>query len=189
MPLTFKPLVPELWNDFTRLFGQRGACGGCWCMYWRQTQKSYDQNKGTKNRQAMKKIIQDGHVPGIIAYDGSEPVAWCSVAQRTHYSRLQRSRTLKPIDNQPVWSVVCFYVSKPYRHQGISVKMLQAAIAYVADQGGLIVEGYPYEPQEGKKWPDAFVWTGTAAAYRAAGFVEVARPSATRPIMRYEIDN
>ncbi len=32
------PLTGENWPDLEALFGPRGAVGGCWCMYWRQTQ-------------------------------------------------------------------------------------------------------------------------------------------------------
>jgi GNAT superfamily N-acetyltransferase len=92
---------------------------------------------------------------------------------------------LKRVDEEPVWSVVCFFVTKEHRRSGVSVKLLKAAIDFVRERGGRVVEGYPIEPK--KDQPDAFVWTGLAAAFRKAGFREVERRSETRPIMRYEI--
>ncbi|MEW5995283.1 MAG: GNAT family N-acetyltransferase, partial [Candidatus Zixiibacteriota bacterium] len=134
---------------------------------------------------AMKKIVNSGAVPGILAYDGNEPVGWCSVGPREGFPVLDRSRVLKRIDDAPVWSVVCLFIAKPYRKTGLSTKILKAAINYAKKNGGQIIEGYPFD-LTGKKspLPDAFVWTGLASAYRRAGFVEVERRSPTRPIMR-----
>lgn len=183
----FHPLSPERWPDFEALFGERGACGGCWCMWMRLPRSQFEQHKGEGNKQAMKAIIEGGNVPGLLAYLDGQPVGWCSVAPREAFSYLSRSRILKPVDEQPVWSVVCFFIHKQHRRQGWTVRLLGAAIDYVKQQGGKIVEGYPVEPKEGKL-PDVFVWTGLAAAFKKAGFVECLRRSETRPIMRYYIE-
>ncbi|MCP4589607.1 MAG: GNAT family N-acetyltransferase [bacterium] len=181
--LVFHPLTPERWGDLVRLFGPRGACGGCWCMWWRIKRADFEKRKGDKNRRAFKRIVDSGEVPGLLAYAGGEPVGWCAVRPRETYSVLQRSRILKPVDDAPVWSVVCFFVAKPYRRQGVTVRLLKAAVAHAKREGARIVEGYPVEPRKGSM-PDAFAWVGTAAAFLQAGFTEVARRSATRPIMR-----
>lgn len=183
----FYPLTPERWTDFEALFGERGACGGCWCMWWRLKHSEFEKQKGEANKRAMKQIVNSGEIPGILAYaDGGAPVGWCSVAPRQMFPRLERSRTLKRIDQQPVWSVVCFFVAKPFRRRGLSVALLRAAVDYVRQQGGAIVEGYPVAPKNGAT-PDAFAWTGLASAFRKAGFREVHRGSPTRPIFRYFI--
>jgi len=183
--LEFHPLTPERWRDFETLFGERGACGGCWCMWWRMTRSQYEEHKGGRNKRAMKKLVDGGHRPGIIAYQNGRPIGWCSVAPRESFSRLESSRGLKPVDQQPVWSVVCFFVAKEQRRNGLSVNLLKAAIDFVRDGGGRIVEGYPVDAK--KKQADAFVWSGLASAFVEAGFKEVERRSETRPIMRYEI--
>ncbi len=182
----FHPLTPERWHDFEMLFGPRGACGGCWCMWWRQTRAEFDRMKGEANRQAMKALVESGHVPGILAYSGGKPVGWCSVAPREEFSALARSRVLRPVDDRPVWSVVCFFVDKAYRRQGLTVALLRAAVGYAAAHGATIVEGYPAEPKK-PDTPALFVYMGTVSAFRKAGFVEVARGSPSRPIMRYRI--
>jgi GNAT superfamily N-acetyltransferase len=183
--LEFHPLTPERWRDFEALFGERGACGGCWCMWWRLARSQFNRQKGEKNKRAMKRLVDAGEVPGIIAYQNNQPIAWCAVAPRETFSVLERSRVLKQVDDQPVWSIVCFFVAKEHRRTGLSVKLLKAAIDFVRERGGRIVEGYPVEPK--KKQADAFVWTGLASAFRKAGFKEVERRSETRPIMRREI--
>ncbi len=181
--LRFGPLTIDRWDDFNELFGPRGACGGCWCMYWRQTHSEFELNKGDNNKRAMKALVKSGEVPGIIAYERDEPVAWCSIAPRARFSRLGRSHILKPVDDKPVWSVVCFFIAKRARKRGVSLAILNAAVTYAFEHGALIIEGYPVEPKRGKT-ADVFAYTGLASAFTRAGFDEVARRSETRPIMR-----
>ena len=185
--LTFRPATSERWADLETLFGARGACGGCWCMWWRESRREFVANKGDGNRRALRKIVLNGGAPGILAYDGGEAVGWCAIAPRDAYPRLGSSRILKPVDAAPVWSVTCFFVAKPYRRSGVTVGLLQAAIGHARKHGAQIVEGYPVDHGKGSL-PDPFVYTGLASAFRKAGFTEVARRSATRPIMRYAID-
>jgi GNAT superfamily N-acetyltransferase len=181
--LTFHPLTPARWDDFERLFGERGACGGCWCMWWRLKRSQFEKKKGAGNKRAMKAMVRNGEVPGILAYAGKEPIGWCAVAPREDYGTLERSRILKPVDDQPVWSVVCFFVERAHRGSGVSVELLKAAVAHAERHGAQIVEGYPVEPKQ-DRMPDAFAWFGLASAFERAGFEEVARRSPTRPIMR-----
>lgn len=187
-PITFKlefhPATAERWPDLERLFGRRGACAGCWCQYWRRAHAEYEAGKGAGNRRALKRIVGSGEVPGILAYADGEPIGWCAVAPRERFPRLARSRILKPVDERPVWSIVCLFIARPYRRRGVSVALLRAAAKHAAAQGAEVVEGYPVEPREDRT-PDAFAWTGIASAYERAGFREVARRSETRPIVRW----
>ncbi len=183
MKLDFHPVTPDRWSDLETLFGPRGATGGCWCMYWRLKRSEFEQMKGEGNRQAMKSIVDSGEIPGLLAYHDGQPVGWISVAPRPAFSALERSRILKPVDERPVWSVVCFFVKKSFRRKGVTVELLQAAVEYARRHGAQIVEGYPVEPRQGQS-PDPFVYTGLASAFLQAGFEEVLRRSETRPIMR-----
>jgi GNAT superfamily N-acetyltransferase len=152
-------------------------------MWWRVGRAEFERKKGAANRRAMRAVVSTGEVPGILAYLDGKAVGWCAVAPRASYPRLDGSRILAPVDERAVWSVTCFFVERGQRRRGLSVKLLRAAVAHVRRHGGKIVEGYPVEPRAGEM-PAAFVWTGLAAAFRAAGFREVARRSPTRPIMR-----
>jgi GNAT superfamily N-acetyltransferase len=183
--LEFHPLTPDRWRDLEELFGDRGACGGCWCMYWRLKRSQYNLEKGEKNKRAFKAIVEANETPGILAYAGGKAVAWCSVAPRETFPGIGRSRILKPVDDRAVWSVACLFVDKGYRRRGVSTRILKAAIDFVRERGGRILEGYPVDPK--KDQPDAFVWTGLASAFIKAGFKEVERRSESRPIMRREI--
>jgi GNAT superfamily N-acetyltransferase len=181
------PLTPDRWTDFELLFGPRGACAGCWCMYWKLPRKDFSAGQGGQNRIVQKKIVASGRIPGLLAYVDRIPVGWVAVEPRENYPVLNNSRILKPFDNIPVWSVPCFFVAKKYRNQGLTVALLKAAIDHVAKQGGNVVEGYPVEPREAGKMPPVFVYTGLASAFTQAGFTEAGRRSETRPIMRYFI--
>ncbi|MFQ6617436.1 MAG: GNAT family N-acetyltransferase [Fidelibacterota bacterium] len=186
--LKFHPLTSERWRDLEILFGEHGACGGCWCMWWRLKRSQFNRQKGKDNREAFKKIVDSGEIPGILAYVDDQPIAWCSIAPRERFPVLERSRILKRVDDKPVWSIVCFFVAKPFRRKGVTVKLLQAAIEYAKKQGALIIEGYPVEPKK-PVIPDIFAYTGLVSTFRTNGFEEVLRRSETRPIMRYIVSS
>ena len=181
--LAIHAVTSPRWPDLEKLFGPRGACAGCWCMWWKLPRSEFDLLRGDGTRLALKRLVDAGNVPGLLAYVRSEPVGWCALSPREAYPRLERSRVLKRVDNEPVWSVVCFFVARPFRRKGVTVRLLEAAVAHARQHGAAIVEGYPVEPR-GTKIPDVFAYTGTISAFRQAGFVEVVRRSATRPIMR-----
>jgi GNAT superfamily N-acetyltransferase len=185
-PFECHPLTPDRWADFEELFGERGACGGCWCMLWRLKRAEFERNKGAGNRLAMRELVEAGAMPGILAYLNGVPVGWCAVAPREHYPALERSRVLKKVDETPVWSVSCLFVRKDCRRKGVSVALLCGAIEFVRGRAGVIIEGYPVEPRK-DDMPAVFAWTGLASAFLQAGFRECARHSETRPIMRHEI--
>jgi GNAT superfamily N-acetyltransferase len=186
LEVEFHPVRADRWRDLETLFGPRGACGGCWCMWWRLPRSQFNTQKGDDNKQAFKDLIEAGEISGLLAYADGQPVAWCALAPRECYPALERSRILKKVDDKPVWSVVCFFVGKAFRGQGLTAALLRAAVLYAQQHGAQIVEGYPVDPKN-PRMPDVFAFTGLVSAFRQAGFVEVLRRSETRPIMRYVI--
>lgn len=184
--LNISPLTPDRWEMFEQLFGSRGACAGCWCMWWKLPRKDFNSGQGELNQKSMKSIVFSGQIAGLLASMDGIPAGWVAVEPREKYPVLARSRILRPLDDIPVWSITCFFVAKKFRGQGLTIALLKAAIAYVEKNGGKVVEGYPVEPRAGKMAP-AFVYTGLASAFKQAGFVEIERRSETRPIMRFMI--
>ncbi len=181
--LEFHPLTPDRWPDLERLFGERGACGCCWCIWWRLKRSAFERQKGARNKKAFRELVRKVDPPGLLAYVSGQPVGWCAVAPRESFPVLERSRTLRRVDDQAAWSVACFFVARPFRRRGLSVRLLRAAVDYAKARGARIVEGYPVEPRK-TSMPDAFAWTGLVATFRRAGFKEVLRRSPSRPIMR-----
>jgi GNAT superfamily N-acetyltransferase len=184
--ITYHPVTPDRWVDLETLFGDGGSCAGCWCMWWRIKRAEFERQSGQGNRAALKALIDAGQIPGLLAYAAGEPVGWVSVGPREDYPVLGRSHVLKPVDDQPAWSIVCFFVAKPYRRQGLMERLIRAAVDYARQNGATIVEGYPVTPRE-KKVEDAEAFTGLIATFEEAGFVEAARRSERRAIMRYNI--
>ncbi len=184
--LAFLPAAAERWKDIEKLFGERGACGGCWCMVWRLGPREWEEGKESENRRGLMRLVKRGAEPGVIAYAGGEPIGWCAAAPRLEYPALQRSRVLKPLDDEPVWSISCLFVLRPWRRRGVSAALLEAAAEHARKQGARIVEGYPVIPYS-KSAPGAFLWTGTPRAFERAGFVEVHRWSKSRPIFRKSV--
>jgi len=182
---TIHPLTPDRWDDFVSLFGDNGAYGGCWCMWWRITRSQFEKNKNEGNKTAMKNLVDSGEVPGILAYIGMKPVGWCSVAPRENYGSLNRSHFLKRIDDKPVWSMVCLFIDKKERGKGLSKALILGAIDYVRASGGTIVESYPYQAPDSSSPLVNFM--GTPHIFKQVGFVECARPSPSKLIMRFYI--
>src|SRR5512135_3263166 len=174
----FHPLIPDRWPDLVKLFEHHGNPGYCWCMTWRATSAEYKQLDSAGRKRALYSLVQS-HVPiGILAYHAGEPIGWCSIAPRETYARLEKSTTLKRIDDQPTWSVVCFFVRRDLRGRGLGLQLLHTAVEYAASQGARIVEGYPVEPGQ------SYQFMGSPAIFKAAGFREVARAENERSIVR-----
>jgi GNAT superfamily N-acetyltransferase len=155
-------------------------------MWWRLPRSEFSKNRGEGNRKSLKRMVDSGIVPGIIAYENNQPVGWCALGPRETYPALERSRILKRVDDKEVWSVVCFFTIKQFRHMGVTASLLKAAVDFAGQHGARIIEGYPTEPREGRL-PDPFVFTGIVSTFRRAGFAEVVRRSENRPIMRYAV--
>lgn len=171
--------------DFVKLFGARGACAGCWCMWWRLPRAQWREQRGDGNKRAIRAIAKAGPPPGLLAYLEGQPAGWCALAPREDYPGLARSRILKPVDRRLVWSITCFFVARSFRRCGLTVRLLRAAGRFARQNGAHVLEGYPTDKR--RLQPSVFVFTGLASAFRKAGFIEVARRSATRPILRLEL--
>lgn len=151
-------------------------------MWARLPSAEFRAGVGAKNKRALRRIVAGGEPPGILAYVDGEPAGWCGLGPRAVYRRLESSKILAPVDDRPAWSVTCFFVARPHRKQGLSVRLLREAVRHAASRGATVVEGYPTDTHT--RSSDAFVWTGLASVFERAGFREVARRSRTRPIMR-----
>ncbi|MHC1782149.1 MAG: GNAT family N-acetyltransferase [Anaerolineaceae bacterium] len=180
--ITAMPLTMERWEDFHQLFGSHGAMAGCWCMWWRMKRSDFSRTSGEEKKNCMLEIVKENRQPGILGYLENKPIAWCSIAPRNEFPSLDRSRVLGRVDDQPVWSMVCFYFSVGYRRSGLMQKMIELGVDFARQRGAGIIESYPVDPH--RKISSGEIFTGLASIFQKAGFVEVARRSPTRPIMR-----
>lgn len=186
MSYEIHPVTPNRWADLVELFGPTGQQGGCWCMYPRQTTREFDACRGDANKAALRRLVEDGPPPGLLAYRDAVPVGWVALGPRENYGRIQRSRVTKAVDDVPVWAVTCFVIHRRHRRQGVATALLAAAVEYAAEHGAVAIEGYPVEPRR-DDMPDIYAWMGLAGTFTKAGFTEIARRSERRPLMRLDL--
>ena len=191
MKVTVLPATPDRWPDVEAIFSARGCsvARGCWCMFYRRSGTGQSLPSGTSrakaNRADLKALVDAGKSPGLIAYRGKVPIGWVSLAPRDEFAKLRRSPVMKPVDDKPVWSIVCFVVPAEHRGQGVARALLQGAITYARKHGATLIEAYPVDKADRSK--DDAMWFGAKSMYDHAGFKEVARRKPTRPVVRLEI--
>jgi GNAT superfamily N-acetyltransferase len=156
-------------------------------MWFRETSADFERRGNAGNRRSMRILVRKNRQPGLLAYVGGEPAGWVSVAPRQEFGRIERSNALKPVDEEPVWSVVCFFIDKRFRGMGLGKRLLDAAVQHAARKGARTVEAYPWDPLTGRKLTNAEAFIGLLPMFEAAGFREVARRSKSRPIVRREV--
>jgi len=184
--LRFKPLTTVNWKDLETLFGEKGACGGCWCMTWRMAAKEYALLKGDKNKKRFYELVRKKEPLGILAYINGSPVGWCSVSPKQKLLELKNSRILQRTDTNNTWSIICLFVEKAFRRQNISARLIEAAAAYAKAGGAVVVEAYPVIPTH-KNMPDVFAYTGIWKAYEKAGFSILMKNSPGKYIMQKKV--
>ena len=184
MKIDVHPLTRDRWPDLVELFGRPGAAipRSCWCMYYRKSGSEPTKARAARNRRAMRSLVDANRIPGLLAYEGDRPVGWISLGPREDYERLARSPVMKPLDDKPVWSIVCFFVEEGSRGQGIADRLLRAAVDYARSQGARLLEAYPVD-KDGRSHPDTMFF-GAKSMYDRAGFEEVARRKPARPVVR-----
>lgn len=180
--VTVREVDAARWDDLCDLFGPSGAYSGCWCMWWRVSGREYSANGNAGNRAALHALVEDGKPLGLLAYDGGTPVGWATVAPRSDYSRIGRSRALKPVDEDGrTWSVPCFFIHRGHRGEGIATVLLDAAVRLAKKHKAEHLEGYPVD-NKGQKKPNAELFTGTVGLFEKAGF-ERRRDAGQRVVM------
>lgn len=189
--LTIVPLTADRLPDLATLFDQGGDPKWCWCAWYRVANRDWTNSKPHQNRALLEELAAGVQAPGLVAYQGDLVVGWVSLGPREDYERLVNSRVLAPVDDRPVWSIVCFVVGKRERGQGIARALLAAAIEHARANGATTLEAYPVDTGDGRL-PSASVYKGTVSMFERAGFTVVAHrqasaKSAPRPIVRLEL--
>jgi GNAT superfamily N-acetyltransferase len=186
--LDIRPLTAARLPDLDALFDEGGDPKTCRCAFWRVAGSGWQDWTKAKNQAVLASLVGRDPAPGLVAYRDGRAVGWVSMGPRENYARLERSKVLARIDGKPVWSIVCFVVSRPLRGQGIARALLDAAIDYARDHGATLLEAYPVDPSRGRV-PAASAFMGPLAMFEAAGFDLVERrqwnaATPVRPIVR-----
>lgn len=185
--LTFLPLTPGRIEDLATLFDQPGDPKWCWCASF-HIRGSAKARPAAENREVLTARAARDRTPGLMAYRDGRVVGWVSLGPREDFEKLARWRVLSPVDDQPVWSIVCFVVDRKERGAGLAGDLLRAAIEYARANGATMLEAYPADTSTGRI-PSPQAYKGTLSMFERAGFREVARryqsaTTAPRPIVR-----
>jgi GNAT superfamily N-acetyltransferase len=196
MTLSIVPLTDDRVPDLAELFGQGGDPKWCWCTWFRVRGRDWTNATAAENRAVLEAAVRDeranDRAPGLVAYDEGAAVGWTSLGPRDDFERLAYSRLLAPVDDTPVWSIVCFVVGRRFRGRGVATALLDAAIAYSREHGATTLEAYPVEVPDGGRIPAANAYHGTLSMFERAGFSVIERRrwnagSPVRPIVRLEL--
>jgi GNAT superfamily N-acetyltransferase len=167
----------DRWDDVAQVMGTNGGSAGCWCMFWRLTNQQIQAHTADDNCAALQATVSSEEHPGLLLYNDDEPIGWCSVAPRPDFPRLFHTKGINPedLDDAAVWSVVCIFVKREYRRQGVAGKLLDAAVAYAREHGAAVVEGYPVaDADQGRR---SGLSSGTIGLFTHAGFTRHEAPS------------
>ena len=191
--LEIHPVTLDRWDHMVALFETSPVTSSCWCMSPRLRAIEFGRfgsESRRRNREMMHSLVIAGRIPGPLAYVAGRPAGWISVGPREEFAWLQHSPTLRPVDDLPVWSIVCFFTDPAYRRQGITGALIQAAVQHAASHGAAAVEAYPVAAW-GKKRGPGDAYTGTAGTFERLGFhqVGVSGRSLGQPrlVMRYDL--
>lgn len=179
--ITVQPITPKLADDLDSFSRAHGRFRWCSCMSWRMPSTEFRNSDKEERAARLASLVEADKPVGLLAYSGDIPIGWCSVAPRESYGALVRSRVLAPVDEKPVWSIVCMFVDSGHRRRGVASALLRGAVDYAHSMSAVIIEGYPVEP--GKSYSHM----GTVAMFESAGFVDVTPAGRSRAVMRRDL--
>ena len=162
------PLTPDRFEDFADVINPNRRSTHCWCLSHRLQAKEIEALGQGDRQQAMRRLSEREHPPGVVTYLDGTPVGWCNIGPRAEIPRLTGSKLIRPIDDVPVWSIICVVVRGGHRKQGVVAQLIKGAVQYAASHGAPAVEAYPVDPPGRMDTTMAFV--GTRSMFEKAGF-------------------
>lgn len=183
LDLTFREVDRSTWLDFERLFESRGAPSHCWCMPWREMPaEDRKSGGGAARKAAIRQRVDEGAPIGILGYVEGEPVAWCSIAPRTTHRKGLGGLEAPGEDPGKVWSLTCFFVSRPYRGRGVARQLVNAALEHARSNGGSVMEAYPVDHGS-----PSYRFMGFVDMFRDMGFEQVGTAGTRRYVVRLNL--
>lgn len=185
------PVTPDRFEDFADVVNPNRRETHCWCLSHRLPAKDIQARGQGSREQAMRSLCRQDRPPGVVTYLDDVPVGWCSIGPRTDIPRLAASTLIRPVDELPVWSIICLVVRSGHRRKGITAQLIEGAVRWAADNGAPAVEVHPVDPPGRMDTTMAFV--GTRSMFEQVGFRVIGTTDATasslpRLVMRRNID-
>jgi GNAT superfamily N-acetyltransferase len=170
------PAAPDRWDDVVTILGGNGDVG-CWCQAPRGLAVGYGKTDPAARRKALRAQLDEVPPAGMLAYVDGEVAGWCGFGVRPRLPRLERSRTIPKVDDEPVWSILCFNVRVGYRRRGVAAALLEGVVEYARRAGAPGVEAYPIDPG-GRRVDVSFGYVGLTPMFEKLGFQRIVETSA-----------
>ena len=168
-----RPATLDRFDDLATMVGpRRPDADVCWCLSHRLDSRTNRELRGRQRGEHVRELCARPVSPGVLAYDGDEVVGWAAVAPRAELP-FARSRKIPQVDDLPVWSAWCLRVRPGHRGRGISLPLLEGAVAYARSCGAPAVEGYPVD-NGGARVDLTMAYVGTRALFERAGYAKAA---------------
>lgn len=171
------PVTPERFEDFADVINPNRRSEHCWCTPHRLRAADVRELGHGDRKEAMRSLCHRDDPPGILVYQDERPVGWCNVGARSDIPVLVHSRRIRPVDDEPVWSIICLVVRAGHRRQGVATRLIEGAVEFATSRGAPAVESYPVDPHGRMDTTMAFV--GTRAMFEKSGFEVVGQTEAT----------
>ena len=169
------PVTPDRFEDFADVVNKNRRATHCWCLSHRLQAKEIEELGGTgtgARERAMRSLCEREHPPGVVTYLDGEPVGWCNIGPRSEITRLAKSALMRPVDDLPVWSIVCVVVRSGFRRRGVTEHLIEGAVAYAAANGAPAVEAHPVDTGD-QRMDLTMAFVGTRGMFEKAGFAVV----------------
>ncbi|SDO78161.1 Acetyltransferase (GNAT) family protein [Pedococcus dokdonensis] len=188
------PVTPDRFEDFADVINKNRRPTHCWCLSHRIQAKEITELGGTgktAREKAARALCEREHPPGVVTYLDGEPVGWCNIGPRAEIPRLRDSTLMLPVDDLPVWSIVCVVVRSGFRKRGVTQHLIEGAVEYAASNGAPAVEAHPVDPG-GQRMDLTMAFVGTKAMFAKCGFEVVGTTDAVasklpRLVMRRDL--
>ena len=171
MPVDVRPATD--FDGVRALVGpKRPDANVCWCLSYRIPSQLNNELRGQARGEYVAGLVRADPPPGVLAYDGAEPVGWAAVAPRAD-TTFARNRKIPHVDDLPVWSLWCIRVRPGHRGKGISHALIAGAVDFARERGAPAIEAYPLD-NRGAKVDLTMAYPGLRKNFEAAGFTHVA---------------
>jgi ribosomal protein S18 acetylase RimI-like enzyme len=190
--IVVQPATPQRWDDLQRVLTGGGDGKSCQCMWQLLPGPEWEATSVGERRDLLRaELERDDRPPGLLAYDGAEPVGWVRVGPRPPLRRVTRSRIVaagsrEPLDDATVWAVSCFSVRREHHKRGVVGELLDAAIAFARSGDARILEAYPFDTAAKARTSNE-LYVGALSTFEAAGFTVIGRPTAARAVVALEL--
>lgn len=183
--LTIATLTNETWDAFAALVERHnGIFGGCWCIFFHpdcaERGQGYDGNRALKKR-----LVEEGAAHAALVMDGDRAVAWCEYGTPEELPTMNHRKDYEAAgDPLPDFRLMCIFIDKEYRRQGLTHLAVQGALDLIAKAGGGVVEGYPQDLSDGRRVGNSFLYSSTRALFEEHGFDFVRSKGKGHTVMR-----